>query len=406
MTSPTFVIAGASLAGAKAAETLRDEGFDGRILLVGDEAVRPYERPPLTKDYLRGERAEPPFVHEEGFYAHHEIELLLGRAVTRLLPHESRVELDDGSALAYDALLLTTGAEPRTLQVPGAELPGVYLLRSLADADELRGRLDAGGRVVVVGAGWIGSEFAASARQRGLEVAVLEPQSAPLERVLGAEVGGYYARLHAAHGVDLRCGEGIAGFRGGERVEAAVSASGDVLECDFAVIGVGVRPREALAAEAGLDVGDGVHVDTALRTSAPGVFAAGDVASAENAFYGRRVRVEHWANALDQGPAAARAMLGREVRWDRLPFFFSDQYDSGMEYRGHTPDGFDDVVFRGDPDGGEFLSFWMKGDVVQAAMNVNVWDAGDALEALVRSRRAVDRRALADPDTPLEGVSG
>jgi 3-phenylpropionate/trans-cinnamate dioxygenase ferredoxin reductase subunit len=403
MATVTFVIVGASLAGAKAAETLREEGFDGRIVLVGAEPVRPYERPPLSKEYLRGERPEPPFVHSEGYYAEQDIELLLGRTATRLLPHESRVELDDGLMITYDRLLLTTGAEPRTLPVKGAELPGVYLLRSLEDSDELRARLAAGGRVVVVGAGWIGCEVAASARQHGLDVTVLEPQAVPLERALGAEAGGYYARLHAAHGVDLRCGEGVAEFRGRERVEAAVSTSGDVLECDFAVVGIGVRPRDRLAAEAGLGVADGVHVDTALRASAPAVFAAGDVANAENAFYGRPVRVEHWANALEQGPAAARAMLGRDVRWDRLPFFFTDQYDSGMEYRGHTPDGYDDVVFRGEPDGGEFVCFWLKGDVVQAAMNVNVWDVGDALEALIRSRRAVDRRALADPGTPVDG---
>ena len=402
MATATFVIVGASLAGAKAAETLREEGFEGRVVLIGAEPVRPYERPPLSKEYLRGERADPPFVHGEHYYAEHDIELLLDVTVTRVLPGEQRVQLRDGAEIAYDALLLTTGAEPRTVPVPGADLPGVYLLRSLPDSDELRARLAGGGHAVVVGAGWIGSEVAASARQQGLDVTVLEPQAVPLEGALGAELGGYYARLHRAHGVELRGGEGIAEFRGRERVEAAVSTSGDVIACDFAVVGVGVRPRDDLAAEAGLTVGAGLHVDTALRSSAPGIFAAGDVANAENAFYGRRVRVEHWANALEQGPAAARAMLGHDVRWDRLPFFFSDQYESGMEYRGHTPDGYDDIVVRGDLESGEFISFWIKDDVVQAAMNVNVWDVGDALEALIRARRPVDRRALADADTPLE----
>jgi 3-phenylpropionate/trans-cinnamate dioxygenase ferredoxin reductase subunit len=406
MSSPTFVIVGAAMAGAKAAEALREEGFDGRIVLLGAETVRPYERPPLSKEYVRGERDDPPFVHGEHYYAEHDIELLLDVTAARLRLDEARVVLADGAEIPYEALLLTTGAAPRRLPVPGADLPGVYLLRSLGDSDELRARLAAGsGRVAIVGAGWIGCEIAASARERGLDVTVFEPQSVPLERVLGPEVGGFYARLHQRHGVDLRCGEGVAEFRGGDRVEAVVSASGDVVECDFALVGIGVRPRDELAAEAGLEVGDGVLVDTALR-AAPGVFAAGDVANAENAFYGRRIRVEHWANALEQGPAAARAMLGHDVRWDRLPFFFSDQYDSGMEYRGHTPDGFDDVVFRGDPDSGEFLAFWLKDGVVQAAMNHNIWDAGDALEALIRSRRPVDRRALADADTRIEDLAG
>jgi 3-phenylpropionate/trans-cinnamate dioxygenase ferredoxin reductase subunit len=218
-------------------------------------------------------------------------------------------------------------------------------------------------------------------------------------------VGGYYARLHAAHGVDLRCGEGIAGFEGADRLEAVRTASGALLDCDFAVVGIGVLPRVALAADAGLGVDDGILVDAGLRTTAPAVFAAGDVAGAEHPFYGRRVRVEHWANAVEQGLAAGRAMLGEAVRYDHLPYFFSDQYDSGMEYRGLTPDGFDRVVFRGDPDGGEFLAFWLRGGVVQAAMNVNIWDAGDALEALIRSRLPVDPATLADPGTPLEQVA-
>jgi 3-phenylpropionate/trans-cinnamate dioxygenase ferredoxin reductase subunit len=289
--------------------------------------------------------------------------------------------------------------------VPGADLPGVYLLRSLADSDELRARLEGGGRVAVVGAGWIGCEVAASARQKGLEVSVFEPLPAPLERVLGPELGRYYARLHAAHGVDLRCAEGVQRFEGRDRVEAVVTSSGAVVECDFALVAIGVAPRVELAAEAGLDVGNGVHVDAGLQTSSPAIFAAGDVANAEHPFYGTRVRVEHWGNALEQGPAAARAMLGAEVSYDLLPYFYSDQYDSGMEYRGNTPDGYDEVVFRGDQEGGEFISFWLKDGVVQAAMNVNVWDVGEPLEALIRARRPVDPGALADVNTPLEQLS-
>jgi 3-phenylpropionate/trans-cinnamate dioxygenase ferredoxin reductase component len=401
----TFVIVGASLAGAKAAETLRAEGFDGRIVLIGAEPVRPYERPPLSKDYLRGEAEAPPFVHGEAFYGEQQIELVLGHAVTRLRADEGRVELDDGRAVDFDAALLTTGAEPRALPVPGADLEGVYLLRSLQDSDAIAARLQEGGRVVIVGAGWIGCEVAASARQKGLEVTVIEPQSAPLERVLGAELGGYYARLHSSHGVDLRLAEGLAHFEGDGRVRAAVTSSGDEVPCDFVLVGIGVAPRTALAAEAGLAVDNGVLTDARLQTSAPTVFAAGDVANAEHPFYGTRVRVEHWANALEQGPAAARAMLGADSRYELLPFFFSDQYDSGMEYRGHMPEGYDEVVVRGDVDSGEFIAFWLKGDVVQAGMNVNVWDVGDDVEALIRSRARVDRGALADPDTPLQQLA-
>jgi 3-phenylpropionate/trans-cinnamate dioxygenase ferredoxin reductase component len=326
--------------------------------------------------------------------------------VTALMPAERRVELDDGSSLGFDAALLATGAEPRRLPVPGADLPGVHLLRTLDDSDALRERLAAGGgRVVVVGAGWIGCEIAASARQKGREVTVLQPGAVPLERVLGREVGGYYARLHVAHGVDLRNGDGIASFEGDGRLEAAVTSSGERVECDLAVVGIGVQPRVELAAEAGLAVDNGVLVDAALRTSAPGIFAAGDVANAEHPFYGRRVRVEHWDNAIQQGAAAGRSMAGGEVSYDHLPYFFSDQYDSGMEYRGHTPDGYDQVVFRGDPDGGEFIAFWLSRSVVQAAMNVNIWDAGEAIEALLRSRAPVDPAALANPGTPLDQLA-
>jgi 3-phenylpropionate/trans-cinnamate dioxygenase ferredoxin reductase component len=402
MPERTVLIVGASLAGAKAAETLRAEGFDGRVVLVGDEHVRPYERPPLSKDYLRGEATTPPFVHDEAFYATNDIELRLGQAVTEVSTADARVTLEDGEVLAYDRLLLSTGAEPRRLPVPGIDLPGVHELRSLVDADVLRERLAQGhGHLVVVGAGWIGCEVAASARQKGLDVTVIEPQSVPLERVLGQEVGSIYARLHLDNGVNLLCGEGLAAFEGTDRVERVRTASGAVIDCDFVVVGVGVAPRTALASAAGLTVDNGVVVDAGLRSSAPNVFAAGDVANAYHPFYGRHVRVEHWANALEQGKAAGPALLGRDVSYDHLPYFYSDQYDTGMEYRGHTPDGFDRVVFRGDPGTREFIAFWCKDDVVQAAMNFNVWDVGDALEALIRARRPVDAAALADAEKEL-----
>ncbi|HEX5895977.1 MAG TPA: FAD-dependent oxidoreductase [Thermoleophilaceae bacterium] len=397
----THVIVGASLAGAKAAETLRAEGFEGRLLLIGAEAERPYERPPLSKEYLRGEAGrDKVYVHEEGFYAEHDIELRLDTRVASLDVSASEVALDDGERVRYDRLLLTTGAEPRRLAVPGAELDGVLYLRSVEDSDALRAHLDRGGAVVVVGAGWIGAEVAASARQRGLEVTVLDPLAVPLERVLGAEVGAVYRDIHADHGTRLLMGTGVEAFEGDTAVERVRTSDGRELDCDFVVVGVGVEPRTALAEAAGLTLDNGIAVDERLRTSVPGVFAAGDVANAHHPFYGERIRVEHWANALNQGPAAARSMLGADDAYERLPYFFSDQYDVGMEYSGFAR-SWDRVVLRGDPGSREFIAFWLVGDRVVAGMNVNVWDVTDPIQALIRERVAVDDRRLADPDVPL-----
>jgi 3-phenylpropionate/trans-cinnamate dioxygenase ferredoxin reductase component len=405
MTSdPTFVIVGASLTGAKAAETLREEGFDGRIVLVGAEAERPYERPPLSKDYLRGEaEREKVYVHPQGYYAEHDIELRLGRAAVSLNTAGSELALDDGERLRYDRLLLATGAEPRRLTIPGAGLDGVLYLRSVAECDDLRERLDAGGSVVVIGAGWIGAEVAASARQRGLEVTVIDPLSVPLERVLGTEVGGIYRDVHVEHGVQMLMGTGVEAFEGTTAVERVQTSDGRELACDFVVVGVGVQPRTQLAAQAGLAVDNGILVDEHLQTSVPGVFAAGDVANAHHPFYGERIRVEHWANALHQGPVAARAMLGQSAVYDRLPYFFSDQYDVGMEYAGFART-WDRVVFRGDPATREFIVFWLVGDRVVAGMNLNVWDVTDSIQRVITERVAVDDGRLADPDVPLEDL--
>jgi 3-phenylpropionate/trans-cinnamate dioxygenase ferredoxin reductase subunit len=401
----TFVIVGASLCGAKAAEALRDEGFDGRLVLVGSEPDLPYERPPLTKEYLRGESPrEKARVFDEAFYSDRSIELLTGVTATSLDTAAARVSLDDGGSIAYDRLLLCTGAEPRTLPVPGADLEGVLTLRTVADCDELRSRLAGGPRVVVIGAGWIGAEFAASARTIGASVTVVEVAALPLERVLGPELGAFYRDVHRDHGVELLLGSGVEAFEGdGGAVSRVRTSDGRVLECDFVVVGVGVAPRVSLAADAGLEVDNGIVVDAALRTSADGIFAAGDVANALHPFYESRVRVEHWANALNQGPAAARAMLGQDVSYDRLPYFFSDQYDVGMEYSGLARE-WDEVVFRGDPAGGEFVAFWLREGRVEAGMNVNVWDVNEHVQALIRSRAVVDRGALTDTDTPLESL--
>ena len=405
MTKPVFVVVGASLAGATAAAELRTGGFDGQVILIGAEPERPYERPPLTKDYLRGEtEREKAYVHADDFYARLEIELVTGVSVTAIEPGRSRLTLDSGRTLGYDKLLLTTGAQPRRLDVPGAGLDGIYYLRTLADCDLLRERLAAGGRVAVAGAGWIGSEFAASARQRGLEVTVIDPQALPNERIFGREIGSFYRDLHTRHGVSMLLGDGVESFEGSGAVAAVRATSGRRIECDFAVVGIGVLPRTSLATDAGLQTGNGIAVDARLHASAPDIFAAGDVANAWHPFYQRPVRLEHWANALHQGPAAAQAMLGQPVSYDRIPYFFSDQYDAGMEYSGFAPE-WDEVVFRGDREGGEFIAFWLRDARVVAGMNVNVWDVNDHIQALIRSRQPVTVAALADPDTPLDSLA-
>jgi 3-phenylpropionate/trans-cinnamate dioxygenase ferredoxin reductase component len=406
MSKQTFVIVGAGLAGAKAAQELRERGFDGRVVLIGAEPERPYERPPLSKDYLRGEsEREKAYVHPAGFYEEQEIELLTGSAVAAIDPGASRVLFDDNRELAYDRLLLTMGAEPRRLPIPGAELDGIHYLRTFADCDALRKRLDAGsGRVAVVGAGWIGSEFAASARQRGLEVTVIDPLSLPNERIFGTEVGSFYRDVHTQHGVEMLLGRGVEAFEGDGAVARVQLSDGAHVECDFAVVGVGVTPRSELARDAGLEVDNGIVVDEHLLTSAPNIYAAGDVANAWHPFHDRRIRVEHWANALNQGPAAARSMLGEQVSYERIPYFFSDQYDVGMEYSGYA-ESWDEVVLRGDPAAGEgFVAFWLRDGHVLAGMNVNIWDVNQHVQELIRGRRPVDPQALADPGTPLDSL--
>jgi 3-phenylpropionate/trans-cinnamate dioxygenase ferredoxin reductase component len=406
MTKQTFVIVGASLTGAKAAEELRERGFDGKVILIGSEPERPYERPPLTKDYLRGEsEREKAYVHPTDFYEQHEIELLTGATVTEIDSGNSRLTFDDGRELAYDRLLLSTGAEPRRLSVPGAELEGVYYLRTLADCDALRERLDAGGHVAVVGAGWIGSEFAASARQRGLEVTLIDPLALPNERIFGPEIGGFYRDVHARHGAELVLGDGVESLEGDRAVERVRTISGREIDCDFAVIGIGVTPRVELAAAAGAKIENGIVVNHQLRTTLPDVFAAGDVANAWHPLFKHNIRVEHWANALNQGPAAARAMLGEPVSYDRIPYFFSDQYDVGMEYSGYAT-SWNQVVFRGDPDSGEFIAFWLQDSRVVGGMNVNVWDVNEHVQALIRSRRPLEIETLCDPDVPLQSLVG
>lgn len=396
-----FVIAGAGLAGAKAAETLRAEGFAGRVVLVGAEPDLPYERPPLSKGYLLGQddRASV-FVHDEKWYADQGIEVLTGRRVTALDRAAHEIELAGGERLGYTKLLLATGASPRRLRVPGNDLEGVHYLRRLVQADRLRDALAAGGRVVVAGAGWIGLETAAAATTYGCEVTIVEPSPSPLHATLGPELGAFFAGLHRRHGVDLRLGTGVTGFAGDTSVTAVQTDAGEI-PADVVIVGIGARPETRLAEEAGLAVDDGVRVDASLRTEDPDVFAAGDVASAWHPAYDRHIRVEHWAAATNGGPAAALSMLGREVVYDDLPYFFSDQYDIGMEFTGwFPPGGYDRVVTRGTDEA--FHAFWLAGGRVVAVLHVNQWDEGlDAVRALIRGGRTVDPDVLADPARPL-----
>jgi 3-phenylpropionate/trans-cinnamate dioxygenase ferredoxin reductase subunit len=402
----TFVIVGASLAGAKAAETLRTEGFDGRVVLIGEEPERPYERPHLSKGYLRGEADRRKiFVHDDTFYADQSIELRVDTRVTSVQPEHHTVVLNGDERVHYDRLLLTTGASPRRLHVPGADLAGVHYLRSLADADRLAGALRDGDNVAVIGAGFIGAEVAASARQLGRNVAMIDPADVPLQRVLGPEVGAVYRNLHADHRVNFHPNTGVESLRGNGHVEAVHLTDESTIPADLVIVGVGALPRVELAALAGIAVDGGIVVDAHLRTSAPDIFAAGDAASAFHPLLVARVRVEHWANALHQGPAAAKNMLGVGAAYDRIPYFYSDQYELGMEYFGYAPT-WDRVVFRGDPGDGKFVAFWLENGHVVAGMGANVWDLADPIQHMIRERVAPDTDLLADPETSLDTLTG
>jgi 3-phenylpropionate/trans-cinnamate dioxygenase ferredoxin reductase subunit len=407
-TSDTFVIAGGGLAGAKAAEALREQGFDGTLVLVGAESHLPYERPPLSKDYLAGKAERTSFeVHDRAWYDSNHVDLRLGTEVTAIDRAAHRVTLSDGSGLDYTKLLLATGASPRTVNIPGADAEGVHYLRTVEDSEAIRAAaLAEGRRVVVIGAGWIGLEVAAAARQAGAGVTVLETAELPLLRVLGPEVAKVFADLHSDNGVDLRFGAHTEEIvTEGGRATGVRLADGTVIDADAVVVGIGAAPNTRLAEEAGLAVDDGVVLDAALRSTDPDIFAVGDIAKALHPLLGRHVRVEHWANALNQPTTAAAAMLGNEATYDELGYFFTDQFDLGMEYLGHVePGGYDRVVFRGDVAAREFIAFWLSEGRVVAGMNVNVWDVGDPIKALIRSGRTIDADRLADPDVPLEEI--
>jgi 3-phenylpropionate/trans-cinnamate dioxygenase ferredoxin reductase subunit len=401
-----IVIVGAGLAGARAAEALRKDGYEGSITLLGDEPEHPYIRPPLSKEFLRGESdRDAAFVHPESFYSEHRIDLRPSTPVRSIDTPSRTVVLDDGHRVPYDRLLIATGAAPRKLPVEGAGLRGVLALRTMADADVLRASAAEAERIVVIGAGWIGSEVAASLRMLGKSLVLLAPEAVPLQRVLGPDVGAVYRDLHVERGVDWRPGTTVKRVVGPDRVQAVETSDGERIPADLVVVGIGVQPRTELAVAAGLAVGDGIEVGATLETSVAGIFAAGDVASAWHPFYDRRLRTEHWANAKFQGAAAGRSMLGETAPYDRIPYFYSDQYDLGMEYTGWASPA-DRLVVRGSLADRKFVAFWLADGRVVAGMNANIWDVAKPIEKLIRSRAAVDPDALADGAIPIDEVAG
>ena len=392
-----IVIVGSGGAGTKAAESLRNRGYDGALTLVTTDPHPPYARPPLSKAYLRGE------LELEKFFLALPEDLDLRLSTTAAEIADREIVLESGERLPFDRLLLATGSEPRRL--PGTEFTGIHYLRNVENSDAIREHAKASQRAVVIGAGFIGSEVAASLRQLGLDVTLVEGGRLPLEHVFGPEIGAFYRDLHVAEGVEVLTDAKLEGFDGdGDgAVRAARLEDSRTIETDLVVVGIGVTPRTQLAEAAGLEVEKGVLVSERLETSVPGIYAAGDIANAQHPFYGTRVRVEHWFNAANQGPVAAANMLGEDEPYDRIPYFYSDQFDTKMEYSGYAPE-WDEVVFRGDPGTRSFLAFWLQDDRVLAGMSVNVPDTTEPVEALIHARKPVDRARLTDPDTPLESL--
>ncbi|SER67791.1 3-phenylpropionate/trans-cinnamate dioxygenase ferredoxin reductase subunit [Mycobacterium sp. 88mf] len=403
-TSSTFAIVGGGLAGAKAAEALRDNDFDGHVVLFAAEDQLPYERPPLSKEYLAGKKKLDDFtVDPASWYRDHNVELRLGTEVTAVNAAEHTLALPDGTAVGYDKLLLATGSSSRRPPIPGSDAAGVHYLRTIDDAATLSAALTPGSTLAVVGAGWIGLEVAAGARGRDVNVTVVESARLPLLATLGAEVGEVFAQLHREHGVDLRLDQSVKEVTTDNGTATGLRlGDGSTVTADAVLIAVGAAPNIGLAEKAGLAIADGgVLVDASLRSSDPDIFAVGDIAAAQHPFFGVRIRTEHWANALKQPAVAAAGMLGKSAEYDELPYFFTDQYDLGMEYVGHAP-RYQRVVFRGDVAGREFVAFWLDAESrVLAGMNVNVWDVLDDVKALIRSAEPVDPERIADPAQTL-----
>jgi 3-phenylpropionate/trans-cinnamate dioxygenase ferredoxin reductase component len=396
-----FVVVGSSLAGGTAAATLREEGFDGRVILIGEEPQAPYERPPLSKDYLRGEQPfEDALVRPRDFYASNAIDTLFGTRATRLNPVDKTIELSGSDRVRYDKVLIATGSRNRRLPIPGLDLEGVYGLRTVEDCDRIRGEIRPGRRAAVVGMGFIGSEIASSLRQLGVEVVVIEAGKVPLHRVLGEEVGRIMEHIHRDHGVDMIFEQQVSGFEGRGRVERIVTQSGRRIECDFAVVGVGVEPVVDVVMGSGIEVDNGLVVDEYCRTNAEGVFAAGDVTNHYHPIFKQRMRVEHWHNALNQGAAAARNMMGMGSVYDGIHWFWSDQYDYNLQYVGFHKD-WDKLVVRGSLENRDFIAFYVKDALIAAAIGMNRGRDIRRATALIKARAAVETNQLRDDDVDL-----
>lgn len=390
------VVVGAGLAGAKAVEELRRNGYTGDITLIGAEPHRPYERPPLSKGLLLGtDETDSVFVHDAAWYAEQQVELLTGARVTGLDLLGGRVELAERE-VPYDRLLLATGARPRRLPLAERSGADVIHLRTLDDSLALKPRLSE--KLLIIGAGWIGLEVAAAAREAGGTVTVVETAALPLTGVLGVEIAALFAALHRDHGVDLRLNTSVETIEHTSAGTTVRLSDGHQVRPDLILVGIGVEPATELGAAAGLATDHGIIADASLRTSAPGVYAAGDVAAHDHPTLGR-IRVEHWDTAIHHGRHAARSMLGDDSPYTRQPYFFTDQYDLGMEYIGHVgPDGYDEVTVRGDLDGLAFTALWTRGNMVVAGMQVNDFDATDALRSVVGQNVGLLAR---DPDVDL-----
>ncbi|MBX3092222.1 MAG: FAD-dependent oxidoreductase [Cryobacterium sp.] len=407
-TKQNFIIVGGGLAGVSAAEELRKQGFDGTIQLVAKEPHAPYIRPPLSKGYLNGsDGLDAVFVHPDAWYAENNIELLTDTKAYGVNARDHEVTVAGGKPLHYDKLLLATGSSPRILTIDGAELGGVHYLRTLDDSIALHKELAGGGRkLVLIGSGWIGMEVGATARTLGNEVTILEQVTIPLSNAIGDELGMMFHDLHKEHGVDMRMSvvvDKIVGSHG--KVAGVQLKTGEVIPADLVLIGVGAVPNVALADDAGIITENGIVVDQAMQSSDPDIFAAGDVANAFHPLANMRLRSEHWANALNEGPAAARGMLGQNESFEDIPYFYTDQYDVGMEYSGYGPmTKGATIVYRGNREGREFIAFWLKDDRVVAGMNVNVWDVNDQVQRLIREGKAMNPARLADESVPLKDL--
>ena len=406
MSNPTVVIAGAGLAGATVATELRKRGFGGRIMLLGLEEHHPYIRPPLSKEYLKGDGPlEDAAVHPDEWYADNAVEFVPGVEAGSFEASAHELFVSDGGRITYDSLVIATGARARQLGVPGSGHGAVFPLRTQEDSTSLRSALEVGGRrVVVVGSGWIGMEVAAAARGYGNDVTVVGRAQVPLREAIGRELGGMFERLHRDNGVAFRNDATVVGVDGGGE-QFVVLATGERLPADVVVAGVGAAPNSLVAERAGVAVADGILTDKGMRTSIDDVYAVGDVANPFLPAIGRHLRSEHWANAIASGTVAAHAILGERASYDDIPYFYSDQYDLGMEYSGYAPlTAGSRVVFRGDVESREFIAFWLHNDRVVAGMNVNVWDVQDDIQRLIRSGARVDADRLTDTSVDLAAV--